>query len=37
MDDGTEIPSAFAEQIVAIITEVEKFWGSTAEFRTLSK
>jgi len=36
-DDGTEIPSGFAEQIVAIITEVEKFWGSTAEFRTLSK
>ena len=36
-DDGTEVPTAFAERIQAIITEIEKFWGSTAEFRTLSR
>ena len=35
-DDGTEVPSDFAEQVVPIITEVERFWGSQAEFRTLS-
>jgi hypothetical protein len=35
-DDGTDVPADFADQIVPIITEVERFWGSQAEFRTLS-
>jgi hypothetical protein len=34
-DDGSPIPSEVAAQIEPIITEVENFWGSTAEFRTL--
>jgi hypothetical protein len=36
-DDGTEVPMAFAEQIPSIISEIEKFWGSEAEFLTLSR
>lgn len=35
-DDGSEVSAAFAEKIVPIITEIEKFWGSAAEFRTVS-
>jgi hypothetical protein len=34
-DDGSPVPSEVAVQIRPIITEVENFWGSTAEFRTL--
>jgi hypothetical protein len=36
-DDGTEVPAAFAQQIPSIISEIEKFWGSEAEFCTLSR
>ena len=35
-DDGTEISAAFARRIPSIISEIEKFWGSEAEFCTLS-
>jgi hypothetical protein len=34
-DDGSPIPHNFATQIKPIITEVEDYWGSTAEFRTV--
>lgn len=34
-DDGSPIAPDIAERIRPIITEVENFWGSTAEFRTL--
>jgi hypothetical protein len=34
-DDGSPVPSEIAAQIRPIIMEIENFWGSTAEFRTL--
>ena len=34
-DDGAPVPPDIAAQIKPIITEVENFWGSAAEFRTL--
>lgn len=34
-DDGTPIPANVVEQIKSIISEVDLFWGSTAEFQQI--
>jgi hypothetical protein len=34
-DDGTPVPPETVELIKPVIAEINEFWGSTAEFRTL--
>ena len=36
-DDGTPVEADVLGSIKAIITEIERFWGSSAEFRTLTR
>jgi len=36
-DDGAEVPRTFGDKIPSIIREIEQFWGSEPEFRTLSR
>jgi hypothetical protein len=36
-DDGTPIPNEVTTRLKQFISEIDSFWGSTAEFRQLGR